>query len=91
MSDKKIFIGDTVIGAQLKEKSSKLNISLEGLVDRYIRRGLFMDDYYKPPKLTAEELMEISRKNVEEDRKRGILPKKHNFDVFIGRWNKSEE
>lgn len=91
MSDKNLVIGDGMIEAQLNEKSARLNISLEGLVDRYIRRGLFMDDYYKPPKLTYEELIEISKKNVEEDMKRGIPPRKHNFDVFVGRWNKFDD
>lgn len=80
-----------MVEAHLKEKSAELNISLDDLVDRYIRRGLFMDDYYKPPKITAEEFMEMCRKDVEKDRKRGIRPKKHNFDVFIGRWNKSDD
>ena len=90
MSDE-IRIGDIGIESQLKDKSSKLNISLEKLVDRYIRRGLYMDDYYEPPKLSREELMEILIKDVEKDRKRGIPPKKHNSEIFIGRWNKSED
>lgn len=91
MFDKKIFIGDAMIEAQLKEKSGKLNISLEDLVDRYIRRGLFMDDYYKPRKLTIDELMEMSKKDLEKDMERGIPPKKHNFDVFVGIMNNSED
>ena len=91
MSDKKILIGDKMIEEQLKEKSAKLGISLYELIDRYVKRGLFMDDYYEPPKLTREELEEICKKDVEKDRKRGIPPKKHNSDVFIGRWNKSDE
>ena len=89
MSDSKVIICDNTIEEQLEEKSAKLNISLEELVERYIKRGLFMDDYYEPPELTRAELMEISKRNVEKDKKRGIVPKKHNFDVFIGRWNKS--
>lgn len=90
MSDQKIIFGDEMIEAQLREKSAKLNISIERLISRYIRRGLFMDDYYEPRKITAEEWMEISKRNVEEDKKRGIPPKKHNFSVFIDRWSSDD-
>jgi hypothetical protein len=48
---------------------------------------LFFDDYYEPPKRTREELIEMGKKAVEKDKKRGIPPKKHNLDVFVGRWN----
>ena len=78
-----------MIDTQLKEKSEKLNISVDELVERYIKRGLFTDDYYKPPKLSREELMEISKKEIERDRKKGILPKKHDFSVFKNRWSES--
>lgn len=84
-------IGDEMIETQLKEKSKKLNISISELISRYIKRGLYMDDYYEPPKLSREELLEISRKEVEKDKKRGIQPKKHNFDVFVGRWDTTDD
>ena len=90
MSDNGTVIGDEMIEARLKIKSDILGISLDELIDRYIRRGLFCDDYYVPTKLTREELLERCRKEVEEDKKNGIPPKKHNFDVFIGRWSKSD-
>ena len=85
MSDKKILIGDNMIEEQLKEKSTKLGISLYELIDRYIRRGLYSDDYYMQPPIPREELDEICKRDMERDRKRGIPPKKHNFGVFIGR------
>ena len=90
MSDNEIIIGDEIIEAKLGEKSNKLNISIDELIDRYIRRGLFCDDYYVPPKYTREEMLERGRKAVERDRKNGYPPMKHNFDVFVGRWNKSK-
>ena len=76
MSDKKTVIGDEMIEAQLKENSNRLNISIDELIERYIRRGLFCDDYYEPPKLSREELIELSRKAVEKDRKKRISSKK---------------
>jgi len=88
MSDKKTAIGDEMIENRLKEKSRKLGISLDELIDRYIRLGLFTDDYYEPPKLSREELMEISRREVEKDMKNGFPPKKHNFDSFVGKFNR---
>ena len=76
---------------ELKEKSNKLNISVDKLINRYIKRGLFMDDYYEAPQLTLEELMELSRKYVEKDMKNGIPPKKHNFDGLIGICNRHDD
>ena len=91
MSDKKTVIGDEMIYTQLKEKSDILNISVEELIDRYLRRELFTDNYFKPPKYTMDELLEMSRKAVEKDRKNGIPIKKHDFSVFIGRWSDSHQ
>ena len=91
MSDKKTVIGDKMIEAQLEEKSNILNISLVELIDRYIRREYYVDEFYVPPKLTREELMEMSRRDVERDKKWGFPPKKHNFDAFIGRWNRFDD
>lgn len=88
MKVKKTVIGDKMIENRLKENSSKLGISVDELIDRYIRLGLFTDDYYTPPQLTRDELIEISKKNVEKDKKNGFPPKKHNFDVFVGILNR---
>ena len=89
MFDKKTVIGDEMIYTQLKEKSDILNISVEELIDRYLRRELFTDNYFEPPEYTMEELLEMSRKAVEKDMKNGIPIKKHDFSVFIGRWSDS--
>ena len=35
MSDNEIIIGDEMIEAKLREKSNKLNISIDELIDRY--------------------------------------------------------
>lgn len=80
-----MIINDKEIETRLKKKSAKLNISLDELIERYIKLGLFTDDYYEPPKLTSEEVKEIIRKDAERDRKRGIPPMKHNPDAFVGR------
>ncbi|WP_462315861.1 hypothetical protein [Methanobrevibacter sp.] len=91
MSDKKTVIGDEMIEAQLNEKSAILNISVEELINRYLKRGLFTDDYYEPPKYTRDELYEMGMKAVERDRKRGIPIRKHDFSVFINRWSDSDK
>lgn len=90
MLDTEIILGDNMIENKLLEKSNILNISLEELTNRYIKFGLFEDDYYVPRQLTREELIEMSKRDVERDKKRGIPPKKHNFDVFIGMFDKSD-
>lgn len=46
-------------------------------------RGLYSDDYYLQPKLTREELDELSKKDLKRDMEKGIPPKKHDFSVFI--------
>lgn len=91
MSDFEKKKGDEMVEVQILEKSSMLNLSLNNLITRYIMRGLFIDDYYEPPVRSEEELCEMLRKDVEKDKKRGIPPKKHNFDVFIGRFNKYDD
>ena len=76
MSDKKtIIIGDDMIENRLKEKSIKLGISVDELIDRYIRRGLYSDDYYESPQLTMEELLEMSKKDVKKIWKMEFLQK----------------
>jgi hypothetical protein len=79
MSDKKTLIGDEMIEAQLIEKSNRLNISLEELIERYMRRGLYSDDYYTQPQLSKEEIDAIFKRNLERDRENGIPPKENNF------------
>lgn len=76
MSDKKTLIGDEMMEAQLIENSRKLNISLNELIDRYIKRGLYSDDYYIQPQLSKEEIDEIFTRNMERDRKNGISSQK---------------
>lgn len=87
MSDFEKKKGDEMVEVQIQEKSSMLNLSLNNLITRYIMRGLFIDDYYEPPVHSKEELREMFRKAVEKDKKRGIPPKKHNFDYFVGLLN----
>ena len=89
MSDEKIMIGDDLVEVKLKETSTKLDISLQELMDRYIRRGLFADDYYVPEILSRDELIELSKEDIEKDKKRGIFPKKHDFSGFVDLFNKS--
>lgn len=91
MSDMKMVIDDEMILAQLQENSKKLNISVDELIDRYIRLGLYTDDYYEPPKLSKEELMELSKIDIEKDLKNGIPPKKHNFNALVGKFNRHDD
>ena len=88
MSDKKTVISDKMLEAKLKEKSGILGITVDELINRHIRREIYLDDFYVPRKLTREELTEISKRDIEKDKKRGIFPKKHNSDFFVGLNNK---
>lgn len=88
MSDKSIIIGDDMIETQLKENSKKLSISLEELIDRYIRIGLYMDDYYKQPKLSKEKLMKIFK--IDEQKKKNHS-KDNSMDALVGIYKYSEE
>lgn len=45
MSDKKSVIGDEMVNAKLKAISKKLNISIDDLINQYIKRGLYGDLY----------------------------------------------
>ncbi len=72
MSDKKTVIGDKMIESQLNEKSKMLGISLNELIERYIKRGLYSDDYYIQPQLSKEEIDEIFKRNKERDKKKEI-------------------
>lgn len=82
MTEKQIIIGDKMIEDRLKENSNKLNISIEELIDRYIRRGLYSDDYYKQPKLSKEKLKEIFK--IDEEPGNENSPKNHHFDELVG-------
>ena len=77
----RLMICDEEVESHLKERSESLDITIEELIERYLRRELFTDDYYEPPEYTLEELYERSKKYVEMDRKRGIFPVNRNFDV----------
>lgn len=88
MSDFEKKKGDEMVEVQIQEKSSMLNLSPNNLITRYIMRGLFIDDYYEPPVRSEEEFMELGRRAVEKDKKRGIPPKKHDFDYFVGLLNR---
>ena len=90
MSDKKIIFGDEMIENQLKENSEKLNISVEELVDRYIRRGLYTDDYYRQPKLSKEKLKEIFKIEDNVNMKENNS-KKGNMDSIVGIYDYSKE
>ena len=73
MYDKKTVIGDEMIENRLKEKSRKLGISLDELIDRYIRRELYSDDYYIQPQLSREELDRLSKRDWKETLKMEFL------------------
>ena len=73
MNDKKTVIGDEMIENRLKEKSRKLGISLDELIDRYIRRELYSDDYYIQPQLSREELDRLSKRDWKETLKMEFL------------------
>lgn len=77
-------IKQEMVEAQLKEISNKLNIS-DALIDRYIRIGLYMDDYYKAPKLSKEKLLEIFK--LDEEPKKSELK---NRDPLVGIYHNDE-
>lgn len=92
MSDKKtIIIGDDMVEVKLNETSKKLNISVNELIERYIKRGLFSDDYYIHRDLSREEIEKLSKRDIERDKMKGINPKKHDFSVFINLFDKSDD
>lgn len=79
MSDKKTVIGDKMIESQLNEKSKMLGISLNELIERYIKRGLYSDDYYIQPQLSKRKLMKFLKGIRKEIRKRRFLSRNYNF------------
>ena len=63
MSGKKTVIGDEMINAQLKANSEKLNISIDELINQYIKRGLYRDIYYVNTPLSKNRLSEVLKIN----------------------------
>ena len=63
MSGKKTVIGDEMINAQLKANSKKLNISIDELINQYIKRGLYRDIYYGNTPLSKNRLSEVLKIN----------------------------
>lgn len=59
MSDKKTVIGDEMVNAKLKAISKKLNISIDDLINQYIKRGLYGDLYYEDTPLSKKRLSEV--------------------------------
>ncbi|WP_406537074.1 hypothetical protein [Methanobrevibacter sp.] len=76
MSEKIKILVDENMETRIIENALKLNISAVDLIDRYVRRELYMDDYYKRPKLSKDEIIEILKKDAENDKKKGIFLKK---------------
>ena len=72
MSGKKTVIGDEMIETQLNEYSKKLNISVDELIERYIKRGLYSDNHYLERKVTLEELDRINKLDMVRKRKARI-------------------
>ena len=73
---------------RLKENSQKLNISVDELIDRYIRQEIAVDNNcFIKPEMSLEELKEISKKEAERDRRNGIFPKPHGKSI-VGICNK---
>ena len=91
MSGNSRISGDNMVMTKLEENSNKLNISVEQLIDNYIKMGLYEDDYYVPEPITKDDFIEILRKNREKDEKRRIPRMEHNFDKMVGLFNKYED
>ena len=79
MSDKKTLIGDKMIEAQLNEKSKMLDISVDELIDRYIRRGIYRDNYYEQTPLSEEKLSNV----INIDKKSKKHKKENSMDNLI--------
>lgn len=90
MSEKYRIQCDEMMETKLIENSQKLDISIFDLIDRYIKRELCADNnYLKKHKLSLDELKEISRIDVERDRKRGIFPKPRS-NSLVGICNRND-
>lgn len=76
MSEKIKMWVDENMETRIMKNALKLNISAVDLIDRYVRRELYMDDYYKRPQLSKDEIIEILKKDAENDKKNGIFLKK---------------
>ena len=62
MSDNKTIMGDEMVEKKLKEISKKLCISVDELINLYIRRGLYFDLYYEDTPLSKRKLSEVIKK-----------------------------
>ena len=49
----------------LKNNSEKLNITIDELIDRYIRREYYTENIYVPEKLTIQEAIKIHEEDIE--------------------------
>lgn len=89
---KKTVNGNEIIEARLNDIAGKLNISPNELIDRYIKRALHRKyGYYKPKRITEEELLQSNEKRLKKDRIKGFIPKKHNFDKYVGIIHESDK
>lgn len=90
MSEKYNARCDKMMETKLKENSQRLGISIFDLVDRYVRRGIYSDNHYmERPRLSFEQLKEISKRDAERDKKRGIFPNPHS-DSLVGIINRDK-
>lgn len=88
MSDKKLMIGDDMVETQLNEKSKKLGLSIDELIERYILRGLYCDDYYRQPKLSKEKIKKIFK--IDENSLK-TPPEDNHMDSLVGIYKYSKE
>ena len=89
---KKTVNGNEIIEARLKDIAGELNIPVGELIEGYIKRALHRKyGYYKPERITEEELLQTNEKRLKKDRINGFIPKKHDFDKYIGIIHKEEE
>ncbi|MDO5860795.1 hypothetical protein [Methanobrevibacter sp.] len=90
MSEKFNVRCDEMMETKLKENSKKLGISISDLVDRYVRRELYMDNHYlERPRRSLEQLKEMSKRDAERDRKNGIYPSPRS-DSLVGILNRDK-
>lgn len=70
MSEKYNARCDKMMETKLNENSQRLGISIFDLVDRYVRRGIYSDNHYmERPRLSFEQLKEISKRDAERIRR----------------------
>lgn len=65
-----------MLETQLKEIAGELNISIDELINRYIRRGVHVDyGFHKPKRITEEDLLRTHEKRIQKDIEKGYTPK----------------